>query len=202
MTERQLIVVDLETTGLDPQRHTVLEVAAVNVDTGESLYFAPYVTREQLMDADPDALRINRYFERGVYQDALKCHNSNLPRYRELWNMLRGNTLGGANPRFDAAMLVRAANMTEVWHYRLADVSAYVAGATGLHGAAIEGLQGCCERLGVVNDQPHSALGDAEATAKCFRLAMEGAGSGVKRCPDCASWARDVCCFAVKQEGK
>ncbi|WP_269086387.1 exonuclease domain-containing protein, partial [Mycobacteroides abscessus] len=39
---RNLIVVDLETTGLGPQCAPI-EVAAINVDTGETLEFVPYI---------------------------------------------------------------------------------------------------------------------------------------------------------------
>ncbi|OBJ24618.1 3'-5' exonuclease [Mycobacterium sp. 1245801.1] len=171
MSTRHLIVVDIESTGLDPKVHVPIEIAAINVDTGQTLIFAPYLTPEQILNVDPEALRINRYYERGVYKTAEKSEVANTNRYISLWNMLRGNTFAGANPRFDADMLVAATNMKPSWNYRLADVSAYVAGALGIYPAEIPGLHDCCERLGVVNDAEHSALGDAKATAECFRIA-------------------------------
>lgn len=173
MSDRHLVVLDCETTGLDPNIHVPIEIAAINVDTEEVLSFVPYLSPDKLAQADPDALRINRYFERGVYKQAL-THQATVDMYRNLWDFLRGNTLAGANPRFDAAMLMAAAGngLAEPWHYRLADVSAYVAGALGRYPASLGGLRDCCERLGVTNDVEHSALSDAKATVKCFRIAQ------------------------------
>lgn len=169
---RHLVVVDIETTGLDPDRHTPLEVAAINLDTDEVIHFAPYLDPHNLAQADPDALRINRYFERGVYKHALS-YEATVDQYAKLWQMLRGNTLGGANPRFDAEMLCAAyGTHEEPWHYRLADLESYVAGALGTYPSEMRGLAGCCDALGVHNDAPHSALGDAKAAADCFRKAM------------------------------
>lgn len=172
MSNRHLIVVDLETTGLDPSVHVPIEVAAVNVDTGEVVAFVPHLYPEDLGRADKDALRINRYFERGVYKQMLDPESTEKS-WARLWNMLKDNTLGGANPRFDAEILMRHPwrHETEPWHHRLADISSYVAGARGRDATELPGLAECCELLGVVNQEPHSAMGDVYATVDCFRKA-------------------------------
>lgn len=170
--KRQLIVVDVETTGLIPGIHVPLEVAAINVNSGDVIHFAPYLDPADLAKADPDALRVSRYFERGVYQHALTW-DASFQQYCRLWDMLRGNTFAGANPRFDVGMLLSLPTAEqlggEVWHYRLPDVSSYVGGALGIDPAELDGLAGCCDRLGVINDCEHSALGDAKAAAECFQ---------------------------------
>jgi DNA polymerase-3 subunit epsilon len=176
MSDRHLIVVDVESTGLDPKVHIPIEVAAINVDTGEMLSFVPHLAPDMLAQADPNALRINRYFERGVYRAALS-EQETADMYDGLWAFLRGNTFAGANPRFDMSMLIAGysrlvcGEVVEPCHHRLADVSSYVAGALGLYPGAIPGLVDCCERLGVTNESEHSALGDAQATVDCFRIA-------------------------------
>jgi DNA polymerase-3 subunit epsilon len=171
MTDRHLVVVDIETTGLDPQNHVPIEVVAINVDTLETLHFVPFVDSMQLACASFDALRINRYYERGVYRDMLS-HDQTQEKYHQLWDMLRGNTFAGSNPRFDAQMLEVATGWAPSWHHRLADVSSYVAGALHMYPAELKGLEDCCKSLSVVNTEPHSALGDAQATAECFRKAQ------------------------------
>ena len=190
MTGRHLIVVDTETTGLDPNVHVPVEVAAINVTTGEELRFVPYVSRDQLGAADPRAMQINRYYERGLFAQA--CPFRETKDWDSLWAMLRGNTLAGANPRFDAAMLVagyasaqRAGGgyiaPEESWHFRLADLSAYTAGVLGLDPTDLPGLDRCCELCGVANDAPHTAMGDARATVACFQvLAGLAADGGVQ----------------------
>ena len=178
MSERQTWVVDVETTGLDISRHVPIEVAAVNLDSGEEIYFVPHLTDAQLLEADKDALRINRYFERGVYRDAAKSTADGQHRWIYLWGRLRGGALAGANPRFDAAMLLRGYaiargyEVLEPWHHRLPDASSYTAGALGIHPGSLPGLDRCCALLGV-DTCPHGALEDARATAEVYRRAMK-----------------------------
>lgn len=173
---RRLIVVDVETTGLDPRRHVPVEVAAVNVATGETLHFVPHLSGKDLSRAAGEALRINRYFEWGLFRQALP-EQQTVACYSQLWEMLDCNVFAGCNPRFDAAMLCNAyrglletadhdwLDAGEVWHYRLADLSAHAAGALGVGAADLAGLASVCRSLGVVNAGEHTALGDAN----CFR---------------------------------
>jgi DNA polymerase III epsilon subunit-like protein len=150
------------------------------------LYFVPALPSGALDSADGKALKINGYFERGVY--AYRLDSEAAEKYwRQLWDMLRGNTLAGSNPTFDAAMLNRSAlwfapkqkgtygtepveGLTaSPWHHRLADLSAYAAGALGIPPTSLPGLDVVCRSLKVEIDGAHSALGDARATAECFR---------------------------------
>lgn len=183
---RDLIVVDVETTGLDIDTHWVLEVAAVNVTTGQELYFVPALPTGALDAADGKAMKINGYFARDVYAHRLSTEAAN-KYWRQLWDMLSGNTLAGSNPTFDAAMMNKAALWSTMpdgryssepkpdqlnpspWHHRLADLSAYAAGALGIRANALPGLDVVCRSLQVENTAPHSALGDARATAACFK---------------------------------
>jgi DNA polymerase III subunit epsilon len=175
--KRQLIVIDVETTGLDVTRHVPIEVAAINVDTSEVITFVPYLDPNDLANADPEALQINRYFERGVYKLMLSQAET-ARQYTRLWDMLRGNSFSGANPRFDHTMLLNAPHghglnlPLDHWHHRLPDVCSYVGGALGLYPAALPGLADCCELLGVVNECEHSALSDAKAAVECFRQSV------------------------------
>lgn len=169
MSKRQLIVVDLETTGLNTATCHPLEVAAVNTATGKEIRFVPFISRSALGNADFQALQVNRYFERGSWEDMLVDEGANRVAYEEPEEMLTGNTLGGSNPRFDAAVLARF--MGEVWHHRLADLAAYAAPAMGLGPEELPGLAKVCEHFGITNYAEHSAYGDAKATAACFQVA-------------------------------
>ena len=68
-----LCFVDVETTGLDPVRHELLELAAVRVDrhTLEPLdHVSVKVRPERLADADPKALEVNGYSD-DAWRDAV-----------------------------------------------------------------------------------------------------------------------------------
>jgi DNA polymerase-3 subunit epsilon len=174
--KRNLIVVDVETTGLE-DRDKPIEVAAINVDTGEEFYFVPHMSSTALGSADPRALQINRYFERGVWEHMDSHDTDTWKNYEVLRRMLDGNTFAGSNPRFDAPKILRGINhwedltkhIAEPWHHRLADLSAYAAGILGIAPTELPGLDAVCRSVNVDNEDPHSALGDARATAECFR---------------------------------
>jgi len=169
---RALIVVDFETTSLNMFYGKIIEVAAINTATDEVLYFAPYIDPVDLGNADGIAMQINRYYERGVWKQMLSEDATN-SQYRQLAEMLSGNTFAGCNPAFDSQYLIQTHPSTmftnDLWHYRLADLSAYAAGALGIPANELPGLADVCQRLGVDTGVQHSALDDAKAAAECFR---------------------------------
>ena len=168
---RNLVIVDLETTSLDTATCAVLEVCAIDTTTGEEHHYVPYVSASQLGSADPKAMQINRYYERGVWEQRLDVDLTRIA-WGTLADLLRGNTLGGSNPTFDAAVLARVLG-EEAWHHRLADLSAYAAPAMGLGPHELPGLDAVCEHFDAANLDPHSAKGDAHAAAACFQLASD-----------------------------
>lgn len=109
-----LVFLDTETTGLDPSRHEVWELAYA---VGEYGPLFGGVVYHSLRNADPFALKLNGYHERtslGRYSDVeLSAREA-----------LKGNVLVGANPAFDAAFL-RARWGVTPWHYRMLDVESY-----------------------------------------------------------------------------
>lgn len=197
---RDLIVVDTETTGLNVEKHWVLEVAAINVATGEELYFVPALPQGALDEADGKALKLNGYFARDVFAHRLSTEGAE-KHWRQLWDWLAGNTLAGSNPTFDAAMLNKAAQWSTMpsgsssygrtpeqeqlalspWHHRLADLSAYAAGALHISPTTMPGLDVVCQSLHVENLTPHSAMGDARATAQCFRTLIDRANDSAMK---------------------
>ncbi len=98
---RQLIVVDTETTGLNPNTAAIIEIAAVNVATGEEVRFVPYVSPDQLAEASPEALHINRYYERALFREMLFSEHTTRA-FTDLAVMLEGNTFGGSGPGLGA----------------------------------------------------------------------------------------------------
>lgn len=165
---RDVIVVDTETTGLNPLRHDACEVGWVPLVGGRlSGWFVPPHSTKR---ADATALEINRYVER-ITGSPLDLDYAQTG---ELHTALTGNTLAGSNPAFDALFLNKlfadAGLPPSPWHHRLLDLSAYAAGVLGLPVSELEGLDKVARRLNLPVDDTaaHTAYGDALLTARCF----------------------------------
>lgn len=57
--KKPVVIIDIETTGLDAQKHEIIEIGAVRSDTGET--FEVKIHPLRIKDADPEALAINGY---------------------------------------------------------------------------------------------------------------------------------------------
>jgi DNA polymerase-3 subunit epsilon len=186
--KRHLIVVDVETNGLSPERHEAIEVAWWNLDTDERGSFIPaHNVSKVLGTAQVKALQVNRYIDRipGAEQDhefkALsRLHGQFLEYDEDNVDDVHGaaeirHALAGSNPTFDAAMLAKLFNTgtdvtdrdTAPWHHRLWDLSAYAAGVLDLD--ELPGLARVCAILGVEDAPNHTAEGDVAATGACFK---------------------------------
>lgn len=113
---------DCETTGLNRGLHMAFEVSVWREDRPEPVTLIPPHT---LAGADPEALRIGRYFERdfrpGEHDDEVDFR---------LARLFLGTVLVAANARFDADFVSKVVGY-EPWHYRLLDIEAFALGVIG-----------------------------------------------------------------------
>lgn len=168
--DRQIVVVDVESTGLDRAMHVPVEVAFWVLDTGVRGVFIPVHTDVDIQNAQLEALRINRYHERGLWQRGRWDWNA--AGLRELHTALTGNTMVGSNPGFDAGMLgplFRRYRLDPApWHYASPlDVGTYAAGVLGLPIGSRFKLTKLCEALNIPPGD-HSAGNDVTATGRCL----------------------------------
>src|SRR5690349_17356507 len=110
-----LCFIDTGTTGLDARIHQPYEVCIWREDSVDA---ATYKLPHSLEHAEPAAVKIGQYFERGM-----RCFVAAPLSDKYLAGELDGVTLVGSNPSFDAAMLTRFIG-TAVWHHRMIDVAA------------------------------------------------------------------------------
>ena len=157
-----LCFIDTETTGLDARIHQPYEVCWWREDED-----APRTVDlpHSLLHADGQALNIGGYHDRDKrpFEDSDERHATGLMK------ALRGVTLVGSNPAFDAAMLTRVIG-TAVWHHRLINVAEggmWVFGwdrPKGLADVATE----CRERGFDIPEPDHTAEGDVRATRAVY----------------------------------
>lgn len=140
----KIVFLDIETTGLDPRRHQILEVAMIVRGTefpdDKTINFSLPII-ESL--ASPKALEVNRYHER---RDQLRKDRLH-PILAEnvLRDALAGAVVVGNNPQFDLRFIEQwfAANTWRAddaerddgatpWHYHPVDLKALVAGRMGM----------------------------------------------------------------------
>lgn len=144
---RTPVIVDCETTGLDPSCHQAWEIAMIGRGTGARWL---YRIEPDLTTADPRALEIGRFAERTAQMrhatdpdpGALNIWDLTGTR-RNLWSdpadlaeflatYLLDVILVAANPAFDAgfisALLAAHGYNPQPWHYRLRDIGSMAYG--------------------------------------------------------------------------
>lgn len=157
-----LCFVDTETTGLDPRIHQPYEVCWWREDKD-----APRTVDlpHSLLYADQQALGIGGYYDRlkRPFEDSDERHATGLMK------ALRGVTLVGSNPAFDAAMLTRVIG-TPVWHHRMIDVAQAAMWVfdwprpKGLADVAMV----CRDRGFTIPEPDHTAEGDVRTTRAVY----------------------------------
>lgn len=162
--------VDVETTGLDPTRHDVFEIALI-VD-GVELEWWPDHSVEH---ADPTALRMTRYYERVPEPD----HPKDVA--MAVAERTANRHLVGAVPSFDAAFLdvfLRRWGAAPAWHYHLVDVEALAAGKLGIEPPWDS--EELSRAVGIDPDEidRHTALGDARWAKAIYEAVLRKGGAG------------------------
>lgn len=161
-----LICLDIESTGLDPDKHEIWQMAwAVNDGPIQERILV-----HSLKGADPKALEMNHYLEKHPHGARSEGPMVDL----EIRNILAGNTLVCANPTFDR-MFMRKRWGIEPYHYRSVDIESMA--MIVFDWDRPRGLKDISEELinlGYnVGTPNHSAWVDVDVTRECYRALRE-----------------------------
>ena len=153
-----LVYLDTETTGLDPFRHEVWEIAWAVEDGPVNVM----QVRHSLANAEPAALKINGYLDRwdkpaGDLAEA------------DLRKVLTGATLVCSNPSFDESFL-RQRWGSSPWHHRKIDIATYAMPALGADRPV--GLAEIAKRLGL-REPDHTAKTDVLVLRAAYKRLTE-----------------------------
>lgn len=188
-----LAFVDCETTGLDPDRHEIWEVALIlHTDDFEEehVWHLPV----DLGRADPMALNIGRFHERWMNDDAKSSRIHKVKTLASFASEFADLTIGahlvGAVISFDEERLrrlLRREKQCPMWHYHLVDVEALAAGWIASRLAQAQTVRGfvgsaappwnsndLSRAVGVDPDDfdRHTALGDAYWAKAIYEAVM------------------------------
>ena len=170
---QNILVIDVETTGLDPSRHACIEIGAVLLNTelvpiGEfTSMIAPWEGAE-ILEKALAVSRISRdtFLNARRFSEVIKDFNLTFCKKGEI------PTIAGWNVWFDVAFirnLYDRANLTWPFGHRFVDVQSVSAFFSTMHPSsqeiAIRDLLG--------ETQSHRALGDAKHTARILRWMAE-----------------------------
>lgn len=159
------LYLDIETTGLDVLVHQPIEVSWALNDEEPTTIVLPHT----LDLADPEALEINHYWDRGL-NDITKWAGED--QIAELEAALEDAHIAGSNPGFDTSFLHQYG--FRGWYYRLMDVPLWVAGRLNLPESL--GLKRTADMLRQagheIPEPDHSAGGDVLTTRAIHKIAQ------------------------------
>lgn len=174
--QQTLCFVDIETTGLDPRTHEIIELGVVLARIKDDVLEVTgqldlKIHPTHIETADPVALRVNGYTEAdwlfGVsIEDALKTFAEKTA----------GAIFVAHNATFDYGFIetnLKRYNIENKMHYHKLDTISIAFGI--LHTNDDVGrlsLRALCEKYGIENKAAHSAFADAYATYEVFKKLM------------------------------
>jgi DNA polymerase-3 subunit epsilon len=176
MDNKTIVFIDLETTGLDPNKHEIIEIGLVSMDYKTLTVWGERswkVRPKRLEDADPKALEVNGFtpeaWEDAVYlQDALV----------EVAQNIENATMAGHNVHFDLDFLKAGfasvgLKMPKTDYHRIdtATLGWVLEWAAGISSRSLSAL---AEYHHFKRPSPHRALDDARCAAKVAASFADG----------------------------
>lgn len=182
MKKHTLAFIDLETTGLNPATHEIIEVAGIIVrqvpraDRGAGLdvveEFELKVKPTRLETAEPDALRINGYND-ADWLFAADLHQA----MKLVAEKTKDCILVGLNIAFDAAFLeagFRAAGVANEMHFHTIEImSMAFAKLYDDQRVSRFSLRALAEYFGIENPRAHTALADIRTTFEVYKRLLD-----------------------------
>lgn len=180
----KIAFIDIETTGLDPDRHDVWDIGLVLAEDHtdlDNVYRMQWYVRPDLGAADPGALRVNRYYQRtkGFTRDNWSAPSSVAT---TLARLTEGAYMAGMNVDFDVDFLekfLRKHDACPAWEYKPIELESMMLGMLCEYNRAADFVTSMFPFksttlsmfIGVNAEEfdRHTAFGDAEWAYTVFR---------------------------------
>ncbi len=179
-TKQNFSFIDVETTGLNPNIHEVIEIGCIIVERGDGgpadLRIVEEIEMklkpEHLENAEEGALRVNGYND----ADWLFAYTQKQG-FELLAQKTKGCVFVAHNVAFDwgfvAASFARLGIEHGFTHHKLDTLSIAFAKFNGTDEIKHLSLRALCEHFSIVNEKAHSALPDVRATIEIYKRLMQ-----------------------------
>ncbi|MCP4896259.1 MAG: 3'-5' exonuclease [bacterium] len=187
MNDNVLTAMDVETTGRNPYRHEVIQLAMVTLDC--NLNAGPHFYTN-IRPEYPDRMEPMAVSTHGITVESLQTYPDRHEMADHLWDWFQELNLAPGkrliplchNSQFDIPFVQQCLGhdiYNEIFGYPTRDTQALIAGMmdkSAYNGTAIPfpgaSLGRCCDVLGITLDDAHDALADALATAKVYQALL------------------------------
>jgi DNA polymerase-3 subunit epsilon len=169
--ERNLFFVDTETTGLDPTKSEILQVAVILTDPTSLKVIEKYQARLKPLNPDridPKAAAVNGY-KAEDYTEATCAPRAEVA--SNLCRIMKGALPVGQNIKFDVGFIdafLRGENVKPTWHYHSLDTMNLAWPFFQAKKIDAFNLDALCALFKVERPAVHSAVADIEATYKVY----------------------------------
>ena len=106
-----MIVVDIETTGLDPKRHSIIEIGAIDFNNPTN-YFNGRCRIWTGAEVDLTALQVNGFTLREIQDQKILSQEELISDFKTWTDSIEDKTIAGQNVDFDISFLVESTRRT------------------------------------------------------------------------------------------
>jgi DNA polymerase III epsilon subunit-like protein len=102
-----MIVLDLETTGIDPRLHSIIEIGAIDFSNPSNIFNGKCQIWSGA-EVDLQALEINGFTVEDIQDKNIESHQELLSRFKNWAELIEDKTIAGQNVDFDIAFLTES----------------------------------------------------------------------------------------------
>jgi DNA polymerase-3 subunit epsilon len=108
-----MIIVDVETTGTDPKKHSILSIGALDFSNPQNQFYQECRIFKGAK-IDKEALKINGFSEREIKDQKKKSLKEIIKLFLNWTKNIKEKTIAGQNPHFDIAFLKASAERYKI----------------------------------------------------------------------------------------
>ena len=181
-----IITVDIETSGVDPNKNSILSIGAVSYEDPDNQFYGECRAREG-SEINPKALEINDFTEEKAHDENLQTEEELVKEFFSWWNKIPNpKIIAGQNIHFDWAFLKTTATMYGIEDnlgYRMIDQHSIAFAHLVANKKELPTLEGSykvisdfiMDYVGIPEEpKPHNALNGAIWETEALGRLMEG----------------------------